>query len=308
MSFDLVFWEIVLASTMRLATPIALAALGEAIVERSGGINLGVDGIMVAGAFAAVVAGALGGWGVSLAGGAFIGALFGAGVAIAVLKGGADEIIAGIALSVLGVGLASFFFKIWQPSGRSVMVVPLVPVVDIPWLRELPLVGEALFGQSLLTYLCIGLAVVIAWMLRATRIGLAIRATGDDPAAAALRGVDVRRVRAGAFIVGGALAGLGGAAISVGYLGSFTDGVTAGRGFVAIAVVIIGRWSPSGVLAGSLLFAFFDALSLRAQSGATSVPVEAFSAMPYAVTLVALFFIAQHRRAPRALGRPLPGD
>jgi ABC-type uncharacterized transport system permease subunit len=304
---DIVFWEIVLAGTMRLATPIALAAMGEALVERSGSINLGVDGIMITGAFAAVVAGAAAGWGAGIGAGMLVGALLGLCMAWSVLRGGADQIVAGIALAILGAGLAAFFFQVWQPSGRSILLVPLVPTVEIPYLRQLPLVGEALFGQSLLTYFGVVLAVLMTWMLRATRFGLAIRAAGDDPAAAAMRGVNVIAVRTWTFAIGGALAGLGGAALTVGYLGAFTDNITAGRGYVAIAVVIIGRWSPYGALAGALLFALFDALALRAQTASAGLlPVELFASMPYAVTLIVLVVTTRRRVAPRALGQPLP--
>jgi simple sugar transport system permease protein len=305
--WDIVFWEIVLAGTFRLATPIALAALGEVIVERAGNLNLGIDGIMLAGAFAAIVGGAYAGWGFGLGSGVLIGALMGAVMAFAVLRGGADQIITGIAIALLGTGLATFFFQVWQPSGRSVMVVPLVPTVEIPYLRQLPLVGEALFGQSILTYACFAIALALVWVLRSTRIGLAIRASGDDPAAAILRGVDVVKVRAWAMIFGGAMAGLGGAAITVGYLGQFSDGVTAGRGYVAIAVVIIGQWSPIGVVLGALLFALFDALALRAQTTAAGLlPVEAFASMPYFVTLIVLLITLRRKMAPRALGHRLP--
>jgi simple sugar transport system permease protein len=304
---DIVFWEIVLAGTMRLATPIALAAMGEALVERSGSINLGVDGIMVTGAFAAVVAGAAAGWGAGVAAGAGVGVLLGLAMAWTVLRGGADQIVAGIALAILGAGLSAFFFQVWQPSGRSILLVPLVPVLEVPYLRQLPLVGEALFGQSLLTWFAALLAIGLAWMLRATRFGLAVRAAGDDPAAAAMRGVNVIAVRTWTFAIGGALAGLGGAALTVGYLGAFTDNITAGRGYVAIAVVIIGRWSPWGAVAGALMFALFDALALRAQTAAAGLlPVEVFASMPYAVTLVVLVLTTRRRIAPRALGQPLP--
>jgi simple sugar transport system permease protein len=302
-----VFWEIVLAGTFRLATPIALAALGEVIVERSGNLNLGIDGIMLAGAFAAVVGGAYAGWGAGLAAGLLVGALMGAIMAFAVLRGGADQIITGIAIALFGTGLATFFFQVWQPSGRSVTVVTLVPTIEVPYLRQLPLIGEALFGQSILTYGCLAIALLLVWVLRATRIGLAIRASGDDPAAATLRGLNVIAVRTWALIFGGAMAGLGGAAITVGYLGSFSDGVTAGRGYVAIAVVIIGQWSPIGVVLGALLFALFDALALRAQTSAAGLlPVEAFASMPYVVTLIVLLLTMRRSMAPRALGHRLP--
>ncbi len=262
---------------------------------------------MLAGAFAAIAGGAYGGWAFGLAVGMAVGGFMGAMMAFAVLRGGADQIITGIAIALLGAGLSIFFFQIWQPSGRSVMVVPLVPTIHVPYLRDIPLIGEALFGQSALTYFCFALTLLLVWVLRSTNIGLAIRAAGDDPAAAILRGVNVVAVRAWALIFGGAMAGLGGAAITVGYLGQFSDGVTAGRGYIAIAVVIIGQWSPIGVVLGALLFALFDALALRAQTSAAGLlPVEAFASMPYVVTLAVLLLTMRRQMSPRALGHPIP--
>jgi simple sugar transport system permease protein len=145
----------------------------------------------------------------------------------------------------------------------------------------------------------------MTWALRSTRAGLAVRAVGDDPDAARVRGVDPVRHRFGALLFGGALAGLAGASITVGYLGQFSDGLTAGRGFVALAIVIIGGWTPLGALGGALLFALFDSLALQAQTGGVGLPVEAWAAMPYLVTLAVLVVTSSQRRSPRALGRPL---
>jgi simple sugar transport system permease protein len=304
---ELAFWEIVLAGAFRLGTPVALAALGETVVERAGSINLGIEGMMLSGALAGVVgATTVAGWPGGLVSGLLAGALLGLVMGLVVLKGGANQIVVGIGVSLLGAGLAAYLFKVWQPSGRSAVIVPLVPTVSIPGLRELPLVGEALFAQSWLTYGTVGLVAAMAWALRRTRPGLALRAAGDDPAAAALRGVDVVRVRLAALVTGGALAGLAGAAITVGYLGSFTDGVTAGKGYIALAVVIIGRWSPVGAALGALLFAAFESLALQAQTGASGLPVEAYTALPYLVTLAVLVATARRQHAPRALGRAFP--
>ncbi len=146
------------------------------------------------------------------------------------------------------------------------------------------------------------------FILKWTKIGLVLRAVGDQPDAAASRGVNVFAIRTTALIIGGSLAGLGGAAITAGYLGTYTDGVTAGRGYVALAIVITGRWSPFGALAGALLFAFFDSLALGAQNGASFVPVEAYMALPYLVTLLVLVLTARGTAAPRALGLPYQPD
>ena len=171
------------------------------------------------------------------------------------------------------------------------------------FLDRLPLLGEVLFAQSPLTYFAVAAVAVATWALKQTVPGLRIRAVGDEPEAAHLRGIDVVSVRIATLVVGGALAGFGGATITVGYLGSFTDDVTSGRGYVAIAVVIIGRWSPVGAMLGALLFALFDSLALLAQSRSAGLPVEFYSSLPYAMTLLALVLTARAGHAPRALGR-----
>lgn len=301
---DLAFWEIVLAGAIRLATPIVIAALGETIAERSGTINLGIEGMMAIGAFAGIWGAAEAGWGIGLVAGGIAGAVLAFGMAVAVLRGGANQIVVGIAMTLLGAGLAAYFFKLWQPSGRDAVIVPLVPTIRIPVLADLPLVGPTLFQQNLLTYGAVALLALVAWGLVRTRPGLMLRAVGDDPDSAAMRGVDVLRVRGLALVAAGALAGLGGAAMTIGYLGSYTDGVTGGRGWIALAVVIIGRWSPVGAVLGALLFALCDSLALLAQSWAGGLPVEAWTALPYAVTLAVLVLTARRQNAPRALGRP----
>ncbi len=300
---ELGFWTILLAGAVRLATPIVLAALGETLVERSGMVNLGVEGMMALGALMGVLGASEAGWAAGLALGAGAGGFLGLIMGFAVLKGGVNQIVAGIAIALLGVGLADYFFQLWQPSGRSAVVVPLVPTLRLPFLDRLPLLGEVLFAQSPLTYFAIAAVAVATWALKQTVPGLRIRAVGDDPEAANLRGIDVVSVRIATLVLGGALAGFGGATITVGYLGSFTDDVTSGRGYVAIAVVIIGRWSPVGAMLGALLFALFDSLALLAQSRTAGLPVEFYSSLPYAMTLLALVLTARARHAPRALGR-----
>ncbi|CDX51124.1 Inner-membrane translocator [Mesorhizobium plurifarium] len=301
---DIAFWQAVLAGAIRLATPIALAALGETIVERGGTINLGIDGIMIGGAFTAIFVAGFGGWGAALLAAALVGAVFGVLIALSVLRGGANQIVAGIAVSLLAAGLATYFYQLWDGLGLSHAAVDLVPVIDIPALRDLAIVGPILSGQSLLTWATLAMVVVAVPMLRRSRPGLILKAVGDEPAAAALRGIDVIRVRTLALAIGGALAGLGGAAITIGYLGAYTDGLVAGRGYVALAVVIIGRWSPLGAIAGALVFALFDSLALQAQGGQLALPVEAYMALPYLMTLVVLVLTARGNLAPRALGAP----
>jgi simple sugar transport system permease protein len=300
---DETFWRVTLAGAVRLATPIALAALGETIAERSGLLNLSVDATMTAGALVAVIAAAVGGWPAGLAAAGLAGLALGLAFAALTLVGRLNPIVAGVALSLVAYGLADGAFKLWQPSGQVAPFVALAPTFVVPGLARLPVIGEALFAQSALTYAALALAALTALALRTTRIGLALTAAGADSASAALRGVEVARVRRLAAAFGGTLAGLAGAAITVGYLGAFTEGVSAGRGYVAIAVVIIGRWSVGGALAGALLFAFCESASLRLQSRFVGWPGEVFALAPYLVTLAVLTLSSRRGAAPRELGR-----
>lgn len=303
--WNLTFVAAILAGAVRLATPIALAAIGETVVERSGVINIGIDGIMTIGAFAAIYIESIGaGWGLALLASMLVGSIFGLAIALAVLRGSANQIIIGIAASLVGTGSAVYFYQLWDATGLASRALPLVPILQIPFVRDLPVIGKALSGQSLLTYGTVILIAVALFILKWTKIGLVLRAVGDQPEAAASRGIDVVKLRTIALVIGGALAGLGGAAITAGYLGTYTDGVTAGRGYIALAIVITGRWSPLGALAGALLFALFDSLALAVQGQAGSVPVEAFMALPYVVTLVVLVLSVRGLVAPRALGLP----
>ncbi|WP_158814646.1 ABC transporter permease [Methylocapsa sp. S129] len=305
MGLDAAFWKATLGGALRLATPIVFAAVGETIVERSGTLNLGVDGMMTAGAFAAVVGASLAGWPFGLLLAALAGLALGLGMGAAVLKGGANQIVTGIAIALISVGMTTYAFQLWQPTGQTMPFVPLAPTIRIPFLSDIPFVGPVFFAQSVLTDAGLVLLAATLLALRFTRLGLVIKAAGDDPVAAALRGVDVVRTRLLALAFGGAMAGLGGAAITIGFLGSYSDGVTAGRGYIAIAVVIIGRWSPLGAVFGALLFAFFESLSLRLQGHANGLPSELYAMLPYAMTLIVLFLTARSRVGPRALAMPL---
>jgi len=300
---DPMFWVIVLGGMLRLATPIALAALGETLSERAGVLNLGIDGIMTAGAFAALVGAAHGGWIAGLLSGMAAGAGFGLLMAGAVVGLGASQIITGIAVSLIGAGLTSYLFQLWQPSGSAQVFVDLAPDISVPVLSRIPGLGPVLFAQNSVTYVGFGMVVILALVLRCTRAGLVLRAVGDAASAARLRGIATGRVRAMGVIAGAALMGLGGATITVGFLGSFNEGISAGRGYVALAVVIIGRWSPAGAFLGAFLFAFFDSLSLRVQGGFLALPSEIYSMLPYAMTLAVLALSAGRRSEPRELGR-----
>jgi simple sugar transport system permease protein len=298
--------SLILSGAVRLATPLGLAALGETIAERSGTINLGIEGTMLAGALAGAYGAAQAGWAAGVALALAVGAGLGLLTAVAILWGGANQFVVGLSLTLAATGASTYLYELWLPSGTPAPEIPLAPRVDVPVLSDIPRIGAALFEQSVFTYAMVVLAFATWWGLRRTGAGLAVRAAGDDPARAALRGVPVRLVRTGALVVAGAMAAAGGAVLTVGYLGAFDENVTAGRGYVALAAVIIGRWSPWGALAGAGVFAIFDAIAIQAQAeGIDVVPIEMLTALPYLVTLVALVAVARGSRAPRALGREL---
>lgn len=286
MSLDL--WIAILAGTLALATPLVIAGIGEGFVERSGRLNLGIEGMMIMGAFTAVVVASVAGAVAGLLAGALTGIVAAVIMNLAVYRLHANEIVVGLAITMLGLGLSAYFFQLWIPSGQTNVSVQTLPDVHLGPLSDIPVVGPVLLSQNVLTYAAIGV-LVAAWLVnRYTRFGLQMRAVGSDPSSAGLRGVRTRTVGARALLVGGALAGLGGAAITVGSIGSFTPDITAGRGFVVLAVVIMGRMTPIGIALGALLFSFLQSFSLLAQATAFPLPSEVYQALPYVVTLVVL--------------------
>lgn len=299
MSLEL--WVSILAGALALSTPLVLAGIGEGFVERAGRLNLGIEGMMILGALTGVFVASVGGPVAGLAAGAAVGVLLALVMNTAVYRLHANEIVVGLAITMLGLGLSTYLFQLWIPAGRTNVSVETLGPVDLGPLSAIPVIGPVLFSQSPLFYLALAL-LVCAWAVtRHTRFGLRVRAVGSDPAASALRGVRTARVGADTLLIGGALAGLAGAAITVGSIGSFTPDITAGRGYVVLAVVIMGRMRPVGILLGALLFAFLQSFALLAQSTALQLPSELYQALPYIVTLVVLVLTsrAQLRRSVR---------
>jgi general nucleoside transport system permease protein len=299
------------AASIRLAIPLAVAAAGECVAERSGILNLGLEGMMLSGALGAFV-------GASTSGSGAVGTLTGvaAGVAVAVLVGlfvirfKIDQVIVGVTTVILCLGFTSYVYAQAYGVG-NVPQLPTPTAIHIPGLSSLPGVGPAFFQQHPLVYVGIAVPFVLWWVLRRTRFGLEVRAVGERPDAADANGTHVDRTRWKSLAVAGACAGLAGAILVIGDVGTYRDDITAGRGWIAIAIVIVGRWNPLGALAGSFLFGFTDALQLRVQAAGggfdTSVPFEFFSALPYAVTLVVVVLTTVRRRRgaqPAALGVP----
>lgn len=291
------------AATVRVATPLALAALGETISERGGVLNLGIEGAMLGGAFGAA-------WG-AMHGGAWSGVT--AGLAVGVMTGllfgmvavvaKADQIITGTAVTMALIGLTGLLAgPALGPTGTGLDLPTLAPIA-IPGLSGIPILGPILFDQSILTYLTVLLAALATWMLWRTRFGLELRAAGEAPEAARAMGVAVTRVRLIATLMGGGLAGLAGASLVLSQVGAFTERMTAGRGFIAVAIVVLGRWHPMGALAAALLFGATSALQYLFQAGGTGIPYQALLALPYLLALAALATAVGRARAPAGLAK-----
>ena len=299
-------------SGIQLAMPTALAAVGEAFSERSGVLNLGLEGMMLGAALAAFV-------GEYFTGSAVAGVLAGvaAGTLLAAIKAflsvylKTDQVINGIAIVLFAQGITAFGYERIFGGLQTSPEVPSLPLLHIPGLASIPGLGPVLFEQNILFYISLVTVVVVWLLLYRTKFGLTGRAVGESPLAADSVGINVDRMRWLALLVCGAMAGLGGAVLIVGDINLFGVNVTAGRGWVAIALVIFGRWNPLIVFGGALLFGLTDALQLRIQAliGGTHavVPYEFFQALPYLLTLTVMVLAtisAKRTAQPAALGIP----
>lgn len=290
--------EALLEASVRTATPLALAALGETVVERAGVINIGLEGVILAGAFGALVGASVG-----TVGGVAAGVLAGvvtAGVFAAFAIGvRADQIIAGTAVTLLATGLTGTLYRTLYGAAGAALTIPTIAPLPIPLLAELPVVGPALFTQPPFTYALYVLIPGVWWWMYRTRAGLGLRAIGEAPEAAQAAGIHVRRVRLGALLFGGMLGGASGASLVLAQSGTFAEGMSAGRGFIAIAIVVLGRWHPVGVGIAALVFGAASALQFFLQATEWRLPYQLFLLLPYALTL-ALLSARQGRAAPPA--------
>lgn len=293
-----------LEATVRVATPLGLAALGETVTERSGVINVGLEGAMLAGALAAAL-GALGlggAWG-GLAAAALAGAAIAALFALVAVRMGGDQIVAGTAITLGAIGLTGAVYRAAFGATGAALSLPTFAPLRVPGLASLPLIGPALFDQPAPTYLLF-VAVPCAWyVLARMNLGLSLRAAGEAPAAAAAAGLDVRRLRLGATVFGGMMGGIAGGALVLAQAGTFAEKMTAGRGFIAIAIVVLGRWNPLGAFAAALVFGAASALQFAFQAAGLEVPYQFFLMAPYVLTLLALAGVGGRVRAPAGLGK-----
>ncbi|MEN8235003.1 MAG: ABC transporter permease [Actinomycetota bacterium] len=286
-------------SAVRLGGFLAFAALGELVAERAGTINISVEGSLLAGAFTGAVAYDLTGstW-LGLLGGVIGGLLVGIIQANMSHRLSADQFVVGITANVLAIGLIGFLNGIVDPATRR------ASVLEIPILSDIPLLGPALFGQTWPTYILYPLIPLTWWLLYKTRWGLDVRAVGENPQAADVSGIDVNKRRRQAIYYGAMLAGLGGAFLVLGQVGSFDTGMVGGRGFIAIAAVYFGGWTLLGTLLGALLFGLADAFRLAVPVLGYHLNAHMMAAFPYVLTLIVMYFITKEFRQPAALSRP----
>jgi simple sugar transport system permease protein len=296
------FISLLLVAAVALAAPLLFAAVGEVISERAGVINIELEGMMLVGAFTGV-------WGAYLSGNVWVGFLAAGigGLVIAVVHGVtcfvflANQVVSGVVLNILALGLTSFGLDAVFGSTLNRSVGTLERV-RIPLLADIPFIGPALFSQRLTVYVAFLLVPAAWWVLNRTSVGLAVKSAGERPGAAEALGVRVMRVRWMSLLTCGVLAGVGGGQLTLAGLGFFTPNVTAGRGFIALAAVVFGKWNPVGAAAAVMLFATFDAFQIRAQALGVDLPYQLLVSLPYLATLVALAGLLRRMRPPAALG------
>ncbi len=295
--------SVLIASLMVASVPILLAALGEMVTERAGVLNLGVEGMMIMGAICGfIVAVGTGspllGFVAGAAGGAGISLLF----AVLTLVFLANQVATGLALTLFGLGLSALMGQ-----GYTGIKPPATAEIDFGALSEIPFLGRVLFSHDWVVYFSLFMVAAIWWFITRTRAGLVMRAVGESAEAAHALGYKVARIRLGAIAFGGAMAGMGGAYISLIRVPQWTDGITAGAGWIALAIVVFASWRPVRVLIGAYLFGGISVLQLNLQAAGSSIPVEYLSMAPYLVTIAVLVAISAGRGrntdAPAALGQ-----
>ncbi len=295
-----------LAAGVRLATPLVFASLGGITNELSGVLNIGLEGMMIAGTFGAYIGALLSGseWGGAL-GGMLAGALLGLLFAFLSITLGGDQVVLGTGLNIFALGLTSFFFRSMYKAGIS-QFVPSFQVWNVPLLSDLPLIGQIFFRQVPLVYLAYLLIPLFTFLLYKTTWGLKLRCCGEHPRGAETVGVDVVKTRYLALCLSGMLAGLGGTFLSLGQISAFTEGLVSGRGFISLAAIIFGRWRPLNVALACLLFGVADALQLRLQGFGLPIRYEFLLMFPYVLTLITFVIFVNRGDSPAALGKPYP--
>ncbi len=304
---DILFTASFWAAAIRIASPLIFATLGELICERAGVLNLGIEGIMVAGAFAgwmAVYSGTDLWTGVAIA--MFVGMAFGLLHSLLTVPFGLSQHVVGLGVTLLATSSTYYAYRLALPEVTSPPKIDAFQPLEIPLLSEIPLLGGALFSQTPFTYLAFILVLVVSVVLYRTPLGLALRAAGENPAAVAAQGLPVTGLRMGAVIMGSGLMAMGGAFLTMSAFDSFFFEMVNGRGWICIALVVFGAWRPGKALMGAVLFAAFDALQIRVQqtSFGAEIPYQIFLMMPYILSILALVMVSRRAEVPAALMVP----
>jgi simple sugar transport system permease protein len=289
---------------LRFATPLIFGALGGIVSERSGVVNIGIEGMMLMGCYFGIYGADIGGsWVIGLLVAAVAGGALALVHAVFSVTLRADQIVGGVAINFLALGITGYLFVEHYGENGTPDNISRVPDITLPGIEDIPFVGDVIGKVNLLTWLALLMVIALAVFLFRTPRGLRLRSIGEHPRAAETVGLSVIRTRYLAVIASGVLAALGGAYLSIGFLGSFNQNLTAGRGYIALAVVICGRWRPGGALAFACLFGFSSAIAQRlpafSESGATL-----FQALPYVLTIIAVAGVIGRSRPPAAVGQP----
>ncbi|HLR58088.1 MAG TPA: ABC transporter permease [Beutenbergiaceae bacterium] len=297
-----------LATTVTASLPLCFGALAGVLCERSGTINIAIEGQLLAGAFmTAIIGAATGNFYIGLIAAPIAGALVSVLLAVFTIKYRVDQIIVGVVLNVLVLGLTNYLFSTVLTQNQSLRTPPPVGAWRIPLLADIPVIGQALFNQNVIVYTMIVGVFALQFMIFRSRWGLRMRSVGEHPKAADTVGIKVNRTRYRNILFGGAVAGFGGAAIVSAGL-AFTKEATQGRGYIALAAMILGRWNPTGALAAAVLFGFFDSLRRVLGNIGSVVPSELLAMLPYLATIFAVAGVVGRFRPPAAEGKPYPPD
>lgn len=292
-----------LESGVRFATPLAFAALGELVVERAGVINIGLEGAIICGAFGGLAFATLGGVALGFAGAVLAGTMVAALFALFVVTLRTEQILTGTAMSMLGLGLTGTLYRTMYGTAGASLHTPTIAPMPVPGLSAIPIVGPALFDQPVVTYALYAIVPALAWWFYRSAAGLALRAVGEHPEAARGAGISPDRVQWAAILFGGAMGGVAGGTLVLAQVGTFAENMSAGRGFIAIAIVVLGRWTPFGVAGAALVFGAASALQTLAQTTGWDMPYQLPLAFPYVLTLVLLASTRARAAAPAALGQ-----
>ncbi|MEN6408241.1 MAG: ABC transporter permease [Anaerolineaceae bacterium] len=304
---QLTFIVSLLSGMVRITTPILLAALGELVAERAGVLNMGVEGTMLMGAYVGFMVAAKTGslvWAVLAA--MLTGALMSLILAFMTISLKVDQTVTGLALNLFASGISFYWLRVAfkNGGGSTLPSIEILNILPVPLLSKIPIIGEIFFQHNLLTYIAFLMVPVIWFVLYRTNIGLQLRCLGENPRALDMKGVNVPRMQYGAVIFGGMMAGLGGSVLTLGSTGLFVPEISAGRGWLAIVIVIAGNWLPGRILLSSMFFALLDSLQLQVQGIGIQFPYQFLLMLPYVIAVLALIVGRARSLAPRWLGTP----